>query len=514
MTANLALSITEQDLEQIIAVSNADCALILQAGHLQARSGFADGINAPLLERIRQTWRSFDDPELQRYLIVLVDGKYTLFYALELTEGVLLVLAFSALMALKKIRREAGNIAHALTRKQPGHVPDLMTENAPSAEVEQKTTAVKTSIDTDDPLALAMQSLFQEYPQPDPENFTDDADSGWQPEIFSEEDDDDENVLEPEKESSTVLSEAYSAAVTQTMAVVDDEPLTFALTDDDDQDDDYVPLAWKKQEEAPSIERETREFIDFLANSEKPATPLNVFQSPQVENDAIENTSEIGVANWHPINQKLVDDDDLTDMLQGDFEIDQLLHLNNPTPITLELNNDFSSELLYCPEDVQENTPETPAPTKTLLDELLTQEVDLNKTPQLHVAQALDEILYDITFYLVPRIPHHYLLGELAHRLRKWMPKICEAYQWKLLLISVRPDYLKWTLQDFKDSQSQDMLNVIRTQTSDYIFTDFPGLRIENPSGDYWSPSYLMDKENRYFSTQSLMSFVSKTRME
>jgi REP element-mobilizing transposase RayT len=120
----------------------------------------------------------------------------------------------------------------------------------------------------------------------------------------------------------------------------------------------------------------------------------------------------------------------------------------------------------------------------------------------------------DITFYLVPRLDRHYLLGELAKRLRDWFPGICETYGWQLDSFSLRPDYIKWRLHDFPDALIHEMLEVVRKRTSERIFRVFPNMRDGNPTDDFWSPGYLVDGENQDFSTQVLIAHMAPKRQQ
>ena len=123
---------------------------------------------------------------------------------------------------------------------------------------------------------------------------------------------------------------------------------------------------------------------------------------------------------------------------------------------------------------------------------------------------ALAETVFDTTFYLVPRLNDHYLLGELALRLRGWLPTLCEVYGWELTFLSLRPNYIKWTFADFPECLKLDMLSIVRRWTSKQIFKDFPQLQTGNPSGDFWSPGYLVDTQNREFPTQMLITHFSR----
>jgi len=127
--------------------------------------------------------------------------------------------------------------------------------------------------------------------------------------------------------------------------------------------------------------------------------------------------------------------------------------------------------------------------------------------------EEFDQIkLSDITFYLVPRLNRQFIIGELAQRLREWFPVFCETYGWQLDLLSVRPDYIKWRLHDFPDALIYEMLEIVRKRTSERIFRVFPNLQEGNPTDDFWSPGYLVDRQNQDFSTQVLITHVKPDR--
>ncbi len=112
------------------------------------------------------------------------------------------------------------------------------------------------------------------------------------------------------------------------------------------------------------------------------------------------------------------------------------------------------------------------------------------------------EEISDVTFYLLPRQDEQYLVGEIAQRLRSWMPAICEKYGWELSTLSVRPEYLKWTLSDFPESLILEMLYIIRAETSKRIFRNFSGILNGNQRMDYWAPGYLVDSTTEKYSCE------------
>ena len=136
------------------------------------------------------------------------------------------------------------------------------------------------------------------------------------------------------------------------------------------------------------------------------------------------------------------------------------------------------------------------------------------KENQKDILTALAATVFNTTFYLVPRFKEHYLLGDLAQSLRLWMPEISEIYGWELDHLSIRPDYLKWTLLDFPECLTLKTLSVIRNWTSKRIFENFPALQVDQNITDFWSPGYLVDTQDQDYPTQVLIAHVSRNRPE
>lgn len=121
-----------------------------------------------------------------------------------------------------------------------------------------------------------------------------------------------------------------------------------------------------------------------------------------------------------------------------------------------------------------------------------------------------DYTISTVSFYLVPRKEDDFILGELSHNLRSWLADICHHYTWQLDFLAVRPNYVRWTLRDFPDILTQEMLQIIRQETSQRVFEQFPQLQRGAQYADYWASGFLMDFVNREFSTQALLAHLGK----
>ena len=122
--------------------------------------------------------------------------------------------------------------------------------------------------------------------------------------------------------------------------------------------------------------------------------------------------------------------------------------------------------------------------------------------------------LYDLTYacLLLPRFGSHHLAGDLADRISEWMPSVSVAFGWRLEYISVRPDYLQWVINVPPTTSPGYLMRIIRKQTSDRIFDEFPRLKRENPSGDFWAPGYLIMGGSQPHPSKLVQDYIQRTR--
>jgi len=125
------------------------------------------------------------------------------------------------------------------------------------------------------------------------------------------------------------------------------------------------------------------------------------------------------------------------------------------------------------------------------------------------------QAMYNLNYacLLIPRFPSHKLAGDLSIRMAEWLPSLCIAYAWRLEFISVHPDYLQWIVNVPPTTAPGYLMRVIRNQISEKVFLDFPRLKNENPSGDFWAPGYVILGSNHPHPIQLINDFIQQTRM-
>lgn len=122
--------------------------------------------------------------------------------------------------------------------------------------------------------------------------------------------------------------------------------------------------------------------------------------------------------------------------------------------------------------------------------------------------------LYNLTYacLLVPRFSSHYLTGDISDHLSEWLPNICIAFGWRLEYLAVRPEYVQWVVNVPPSTSPGYLMRIMRTQTSEKIFAEFPRMKKENPSGDFWAPGYLIMGGTQPHPPQLVKDYIKQTR--
>ena len=177
---------------------------------------------------------------------------------------------------------------------------------------------------------------------------------------------------------------------------------------------------------------------------------------------------------------------------------------------------DIADELATTlPSKSQRRRPETPVrqPVPGELDE--TRPHSITEVAGRMITESTSAGMAQLNFacLLVPRFTAHYMTGDLADRLSEWMPNICIAFGWRLEFVAVRPEYLQWVVNVTPNTSPGYLMRIMRQQTSEKIFAEFPRLKRENPSGDFWAPGYLIMGGLQPHPPQLVKDYIRQTRL-
>ena len=158
--------------------------------------------------------------------------------------------------------------------------------------------------------------------------------------------------------------------------------------------------------------------------------------------------------------------------------------------------------------------PETPVrrPQPGELDE--TRPHSITEVASRVMLDPISPGLYNLTYacLLVPRFSSHYLTGDISDRISEWLPNICIAFGWRLEYLAVRPEYVQWVVNVPPATSPGYLMRIMRQQTSEKIFVEFPRMKKENPSGDFWAPGYLIMGGTQPHPPQLVKDYIKQTR--
>lgn len=132
------------------------------------------------------------------------------------------------------------------------------------------------------------------------------------------------------------------------------------------------------------------------------------------------------------------------------------------------------------------------------------------------VLEPISRQPYDLSYacLLIPRFGSHYLIGDIAEDLHEWMRQICISFDWRLDSILVRPEYMQWVLYVPAATPPSRCIRTVREQTSKLIFDDFPHIKRENISKDFWAPGYLVLMGPTPHPPEMINEFIRLTRQQ
>lgn len=176
---------------------------------------------------------------------------------------------------------------------------------------------------------------------------------------------------------------------------------------------------------------------------------------------------------------------------------------------------DFGDELAATmPSKSQRRRPATPIrqPAPGELDE--TRPHSITEVAGRMITESASPAMAQLNYacLLVPRFTIHYMTGDLADRMSEWMPNICIAFGWRLEFLAVRPEYLQWVVNVTPNTSPGYLMRIMRQQTSDKVFHEFPRLKRDNPSGDFWAPGYLIMGGLQPHPQQLVKDYIRQTR--
>lgn len=195
-------------------------------------------------------------------------------------------------------------------------------------------------------------------------------------------------------------------------------------------------------------------------------------------------------------------------------KLDQFTVTDQAQSSDTNVDNQTAFEVEVTAPSRPKQRPETPFAKPQPGESDVTRESPSTEATKKLVVEPITAGLYHLTYacLLVPRFSSHYITGDLSEHLSEWLPSICIAFGWRLEFLSVRPDYLQWVVNVQPSTSPGYLMRIMRQQTSEKIFGEFPRLKKENPSGDFWAPGYLIMGGTQPHPPQLVRDYIQQTR--
>ena len=111
---------------------------------------------------------------------------------------------------------------------------------------------------------------------------------------------------------------------------------------------------------------------------------------------------------------------------------------------------------------------------------------------ELQLTAVGPQIQLPYSLVLIPRFPEHRLVGVLSEKIRTWALRLCIAWDWRMVDVSVHPDHLRLTLQLSPEIPPATVVSTMQAELSGKILGTYPDLLTDLPSKRFWASSFLL----------------------
>jgi REP element-mobilizing transposase RayT/CheY-like chemotaxis protein len=478
-----------QRIEQLLRATTATTGLLIMKGQVIAGCGHAnDQMVNQILALLTRYWGNDDKSELVRFLKDQDSDIEHLIYAAPLINNVVIALIYPPISSIQKVRAEVTLLRQEFQKTYPTtselRKSILSPESAPSElppEIVQPDRPVKPFSTPDSELIMTDLKPLEDEIDPD--------------------------------EIDNVLSVAELKNLDNLLA-------NMPPPDPDFQFEEPVDIPLAGQEINPPI-----------SDSEESVLSEETLEThEEINEEAISSenlwTQEIPVESTPA--------DDLSSENQSDFDFRlpwEAIPIDQPPPLPNILPQDdllpLEEEELITHENLKPLIDEefvSNQNSDVIEKELNTQEFE--STPSFDLSQSsiiqnrepgtkplgLKGFRFNYTCILIPKNPRQFLARDLSDRLGFILPQLHLGYGWRLTGISIRPQYLLWSVSVSLDVCPIQIIREIRRRTSTHIFSNFPELRENELMNDFWSSGFLVISGTEPPSINLVYDFISLTR--
>jgi CheY-like chemotaxis protein len=480
-----------QKAEQILKTTTAQTVLIIIKGHTTASTGSTtEKLISNVNEFLSRYWKDDENSELARFLKVDGENSERFLYATKLVSNVVLVLIYPYTATIQQVRRELNQVKDNFQKNYPTTaelrqeiakqaLADISARNKVLEAMQPLPVAIsQTELDelhllqgdlakehAASPLSEEelsnLNNIILDMPSPDPEPGSPNS-STIQPDV-ADRLPDWLNELPPAESPDQAQQEKNKEVIPQT----ENGPFISASLDEINK------LTGVTQSELPPMDAEVLGTSEISTQFVNEPLPEIEFKLPwEVEESAEETTTEVAsmpAKELQPIENKAVEID--TNILDAAPTGESSL----PPPLKSKEREDARVE-----------------------------------KPAVQLPPELKDFRFNYTCILIPGSHDQFLARDLSERLSVIMPQFHLAQGWRLTNITIRPQYMLWTVSVAMGVCPQQIIHDIRGLTSAHIFANFPEIAKSKTSDDFWSSYYLAISGSEPPPVNLIFDFVSQ----
>lgn len=479
-------------MEQLLAQTSAYSGLICVKGQAILEVGkISPQVTQNVTSFLNHYWVNYENQEIFRYMRMDADTSVVLIYSLPINGGASVTLLYPPAIQIKQVRSEARQLRDAYLQQRM-NMQEYAAPIDPSFAAEQRIERAETDPEIlegetgeEEILSLSdilgenelrnINQLLSDLPIPDPDSAAaEEVQNHWQsieqPPMPAD---------EPTVEPSAADTMLFAPSERESQPAELDRETTEGLLQGQPGADEFT-LA--NEDQAASMETiEMEQSIDADTSLAEESIPTEETSLPWDAPAQTAETVELQSASAETIDEAA----------GKTFSI-------KPDTVEAQKAEPSLQELIDSAVSFPWDAASQPGDTGTIESRPIAGEEPSVAETQPMIA-APEETLpaqrdFRFTYHclIVPQDEKTYLVRDLAERLGYLLPQVHLINGWKLKSLTIRPQYLLWSVSLPLECTPRDVVEKVKSQTYSHIQTNFPEILLHNENADFWADGYLV----------------------
>ncbi len=295
-------------------------------------------------------------------------------------------------------------------------------------------------------------------------------------------------------------------------ATAPDDQLQVPEVTNDSKDLDFS--AWLDEIIPPAAPAEN-DAVESLVESDEVIPPL------PVDEQVIESHTE-PVAADDDISNLFSEFEPLPESIEFEAEIQESDEEEGSVPLVIPTEYEPADQELtqaltasFTPGDtgIEDQTTEEPAEESMQAPPLPVDSYNTNLSSMPGTSPlGVRNFRFNYSCLLIPRDPQQFLIRDLSERLSFLIPQLHLEYGWRLTGITIRPQYMLWSVTLPIDVCPVRLVRDIRRRTTAHITSNFTDLTPVGNGDDFWAQGFLILSGSTSPTVRMIHDFISLTR--